>query len=153
MRLRAQRGSILAGTIALCLVLSAGAAGVLAVAGAWNSQRTAGFDRLKLMLAAESGILIGARWMRQVVTEGSLSGYTGEYPVSSGGYVSLDGVDVKVTLEFTGGVHYLVAIAKMPVCTEAFRVRWTVGAVAGGGGGILSTVTFTEWNEASIACP
>lgn len=156
MNIHHQSGSVLGGTIVLSLILTVGAAGFLALTSAWESQMNGHLERVRMLMSAEAGLQLGARWVRQDKTDAQLDALsTGETPISQSlqnDYVEIENVLVKVTLNALGGGKFeLVSRAKLNPCGERLELRW--GFDPGPGtGGLNSNLAFEEWKEDFIAC-
>lgn len=150
-----QTGSVLAGCLILCLVLTSAAAGLLTITSAWNSSVSASLDRERLADAAETGISLGARWLRAVLTPANLAGYPST-PISVDGLVR-DGATLDVDLEYDAGAgtHDLVSIATFDGC-HRYEIRWRINAVAppifNDGQADLHSITFMDWRETDLPC-
>jgi hypothetical protein len=132
------------------MVIAAGAAGLLALAGIWSSTNSGSADRARMYKAAESGLQMGKRWLRQNVLENGLTAYTAAETSISNGILTIEGVRVKVSLYLVGGVHFLVAHAEMSPCEERIEVTWRINNITGAAA--PSTVTFGEWSESIQPC-
>lgn len=144
-----QRGSVLAATLVMSLLIGAGAAGMLALTGVWSSTTSGRADRAMMNKAAESGLQMARGWLRQNVMEGGLAAYTSEHSITNG-TKSIEGAYVKVALVPSGGDYFIVAQAQMPTCRERIRISWRIDNITGAAA--PSTVTLREWSEAILAC-
>lgn len=151
---KSQRGSLLAGCLVLCLVLTSAAAGLLAVTGAWNSSVSGALERERLRDAAESGIAMGVRWLRAL--PGVLGSFADTEPISVEGLV-MDGAAMDVYLErdAAAGTHDLVSIASLDGCRR-YEIRWRIDVVGttydDDGHDPICRITFKDWRETEIPC-
>lgn len=145
-----QAGSVLAGTMALSLVIATAAAGILVVIGSWNSGNEGRLDRQRLLNAAESGIQLGAEWVQQSKTKAEYDALPTPTAISNG-LISLEGASVQVTLNQDAGVRFLQSEARFSPCKEIVVLKWTVKDVVGAAR--PSIITFRDWNESIQACP
>lgn len=143
-----QRGSVLAGTLALSLVIATGAAGVLVLAGIWNSGNASRSDRTRLLRAAEAGAQVGARWMRQSISDADYAAHVGVTPISNG-VIGLEGARVRVAWSLDAGSQYLVSEAELSPCKERVVITWRINTFTGSG---PAAITFGEWNETIQTC-
>lgn len=160
---RRQRGSILALTLVITAVLTTGAAGLLITTGVWESDRVNTLERRSLLHAAETGLIMGARWLRQDINEPT---FAAEYrvddgvekPITPGGYINLNGALVKVTYVYRAGPNavFMISRATAENCIQTLQLEWQIQQVGtttfNDGFATLSDIGFTGWTEAIVNC-
>ncbi len=129
--MRSQRGSVLAGVLGLSVVMAIAAGGMIVASGNAGNLTSASNQDLSLHYAAESGMLMGARWIRThtQTTYASPLWTTGTLDLT-GGYSLLDGFQVKTWIEhISGGIDTLRTRAFLEGGKDTLQLSWTVDAV------------------------
>lgn len=130
-----QRGSVLVGVLGISIVLTMAAGSLLMVAANSRSDEDQAFQRAACYLDAESGLQMGAEWLRtyQGATNAddiikTNQGWAGKVLVP--GTVFENGSAVTVTVSDMAGGKTLTSRAVRG--TEAAQFSWDVGVDAGG---------------------
>jgi hypothetical protein len=138
------RGSILVGAVALAMLMAiAGAGFLLATSNGINSE-TAAFENEKAFQAAESGVWIGTRWLRDPA-HNFLSTPDGTTLDPFGGPVLINGLNVVVKIPVQVGANGIpVASITANVYSgtpgaTTFKKRITVGKITNQGFGTFCT--------------
>lgn len=149
-----QRGSALVGTIALSLVLTISAAGFILVTGNGQGTEKEGLNELQLFNAAESGLLMGARWLR-ANTPAEIDGFADPsirvLTTGMNGFAPMEGFLVRVFVRRQAGTLTVVSQATPAHDARVRQLQWRVDAyIAGPGAGLNSTLDLRDWTESSV---
>jgi hypothetical protein len=101
-----QRGSVLVAVMGISLILTAAAAGYLAIGASAGGANAANYRLTQTRLAAESGLVLGIRWFKQYPF-GSVTNplWATNMVLTPGtqGWMPVDGIQVKVVEQNLGG--------------------------------------------------
>lgn len=133
--LKGQRGSILAGVLALTMAMTAIAGGYILMSGNTAGRRLDAMDDLRLHNAAEAGALLGMRWLKEHDAK-----YYGknptiwdkEVPITPTDF-SIDniGVQVKAVPTPTGpGIFQINSQATSMDQKEILVITWSINSAA-----------------------
>ncbi|MBN1129648.1 MAG: hypothetical protein JXA71_11710 [Chitinispirillaceae bacterium] len=110
-----QNGSVLVGAIALIALMALMNAAFIQVTSGSLGRELTGIGNEKAFQAAESGIWIGARWLRSV--NPALWQTLGNHHHPFGDYVSIDGMDVHIDI----AVQVIAGVPVASINAEAYR--------------------------------
>jgi hypothetical protein len=106
LELNRQKGSILAGVLALSVAMTAVAGGYVLMAGNTAGRRLDSQEDLRLHYAAEAGMLVGVRWLKEYGPEYIQNKLWTDTVRISGPEYRIDNCPVSVVLFLTAGGWY-----------------------------------------------
>jgi hypothetical protein len=130
--LKRQRGSILAATVGLSVVLSAAAAGFILVSGQVRGGDVDAINRAKLYYSAESGLLMGTRRVLKTWRSVDMrSSFFASTTYVSGPTKDVDGVRDSVVMikNVATGAFSIVCWATHSYPSDTVRLTWAVKSV------------------------
>jgi hypothetical protein len=146
-QVRPEQGSALVGAVAFSIILFIASLGYLQVVASSRNYETTGFWDDKAFTAAESGLLLGARWLsQQEPSNNEQYPFSGITPNPRDVYaVTFDGIPVSVSIAFSHDTAKIQSTATTGMLTYSKRLVRTMVALpltAGGYGVYLDDA----WN-------
>jgi hypothetical protein len=119
--LRRESGSVLVGVVTVAILMGIASVGYLTMTGTTVNNEAEGLDNERAFFAAESGLLVGTRWLRDSANwYGLPSGVTNVYDTS------MNGMAIDVDVVSSSGVVVVQSDAVGGILTYTKRLSWTV---------------------------
>jgi hypothetical protein len=138
-----QRGSILAGVVALSMVMSLSAASLLLVASNSRNDEDMAFRRAGCYLDAESGLMLGAAWLKKKGFK-----FISENQGWGGNLKTLPPIDLdnnsSVTLKIIDNTTSKTLTSRAVNGTESAQFSWDIGV---DNTVTPTTLTLTNWRS------
>jgi hypothetical protein len=150
--LKNQKGSILVGVILLSLAMTIAAAGFLLYVSNGSKDMDLAAQDIALHNAAESGMLMGVRWLREHPKADLMGGLVDVLLTDTAGeYTTLDGYQIKVWLKGNPN-RLLQCIATKGFGEDSLGITWHVEDDVRSGpdsltGPLRSSPNLTNWTE------
>jgi hypothetical protein len=144
--LKSQQGSAIVGVVALSIVTAIAGAGYLQYTANAFGQEVRALEETKAFYAAESGLLLGARWL--TIQDPDSLPASGTVITIAGGLTINTGITVAVKDSLgandTAFITSIASSATLPYIKT--KLSWVVAASHSGGGSV-DTFTFSHWRE------
>jgi hypothetical protein len=147
--LRGEQGSVLVAVLGLSIVMSMAAASLILVAGNSRNDEDNALQRLRCRYDAESGLLMGARWLRNhpnydlFITQNQGWVPTDyrmvyQFPLDNGAFVTVSVLDSGRASP--PGFKVVTSIARLG--TDSVRLSWDIGYDA-----TATKMTMSRWRD------
>lgn len=126
-----QRGSVLVGVIGISIAMSVAAGGFILLSGNTAKIETDSKANLQLHYAAESGMYMGVRWIKEHASTTTWPNYMVLTPGGES-FTSMDGSKVKVTFEKVlacAGCYVLASFATAGTGTDTLKIVWQINSI------------------------
>lgn len=162
-QLNGQRGSVLGGTLVLCIIMTMAAGSFVLATSFIHSDQQRSYDSRKLMVAGESLALMAVRYMRNVppatlygpgsISNGITYNITPNYPL----YDTLQDVSIRPLLgnpwiracyvKVADTVRVMTWAVLPGAEQDTLLTTWKITAATAGGPGGLSILTLKAWKD------
>jgi hypothetical protein len=142
--MNSQRGSTLAGVLALSTIMLTAAGGLLLIEANVGNDEANAWDESRLLYGAESGIMMGARWIRVGTASDINSMAVGTLPITPepDHWTTDDLVKVIVVVENDGTVKRLRS--KATLGKDTAQITWDISSASGAA---PLTLSMTNWKD------
>lgn len=163
-KLNGQSGTVLGGTLILCLIMTMAAASFVLTTGFIHSDQQRAYDNRKLMVAGESVTLMAVRYVRNLppatlfgagsISNGVYNSITPSFPL----YDTLQNAPVRSILgnPWIRACYIKIAVDTVRVMTwavlrgtnqDTILTTWKITSAVAGGANGMSNLNLTSWKD------